>query len=114
MHIPSVSKAGGFSITSTPADARVLPSPEPTEALGTEEPGLAEVETRGRPPYVELAVQEAPSNPAGAWLWKPQDEILGKELSIRVGGSFVWPPPSGINVREIRNVVLIAGGMGIK
>ncbi|RMJ24950.1 hypothetical protein PHISP_04186 [Aspergillus sp. HF37] len=113
VHIPFVTKAGGFSITSTPADARVLPSPESTEALGTEEPGIAEMETRGRRPYVELAVQEAPSNPAGAWLWKPQDEILGKELCIRVGGSFVWPPPSGINVREIRNVVLIAGGMGI-
>lgn len=114
MHIPSISEAGGFSITSTPADARPLPSPEsPTEALGAEEPGIAEVETQGRSPYVELAVQEAPSNPAGAWLWKPQDEILGRELSIRVGGSFVWPP-EGIDIRHLKNVVLVAGGMGIK
>lgn len=75
------------------------------------------METRGRPPYVELAVQEAPSNPVGAWLWRPIEEIRGRELSIRVGGSFVWPPQgegNGIDVREIRNVVLVAGGMGIK
>lgn len=62
---------------------------------------------------MELAVQEAPSNPASAWLWRPKEEILGKELSIRVGGSFVWPP-SDINVQYIKNVVLIAGGVGIK
>lgn len=62
---------------------------------------------------MELAVQEAPGNPAGAWLWRPKEEILGKELSIRVGGSFFWPP-SGIQVEDIKNVVLIAGGVGIK
>ena len=62
---------------------------------------------------MELAVQEAPSNPASAWLWKPQEEILGKELDIRVGGSFVWPP-TAIEMKSIKNVVLIAGGVGIK
>lgn len=35
------------------------------------------------------------------------------ELGIRVGGSFVWPP-SGIDLDGIRNIVLIAGGVGIK
>lgn len=114
VHIPSISHAGGFSITSTPADARALPSPDPsTEPLDTEEPETTQPEAQGRPPYVELAVQEAPSNPASAWLWKPQDEILAKELDIRVGGSFVWPP-TAIEMKSIKNVVLIAGGVGIK
>ena len=67
----------------------------------------------GRAPYVELAVQYASSNPASAWLWRPKEEILGMELGIRVGGSFVWPP-SGIDLDGIRNIVLIAGGVGIK
>lgn len=40
-------------------------------------------------------------------------EILGKELNIRVGGSFVWPP-TGVDVRKVKNVVFIAGGVGIK
>lgn len=31
---------------------------------------------------------------------------------MRTGGSFVWPPP-GINVDEIEQVVLVAGGVGI-
>ncbi|KAL5359545.1 hypothetical protein BJX96DRAFT_148644 [Aspergillus floccosus] len=116
VHIPSVSVAGGFSITSTPADAEALPSLQPTPelpAVDDEETGLPPLDPRGRAPYVELAVQHAPSNPASAWLWRPKDEILGKELSIRVGGSLVWPP-SGVNLEEIRNVVFIAGGMGIK
>lgn len=72
-----------------------------------------ESSSRGRAPYVELAVQDSPSNPSAAWLWKPKDEILGKNLSIRVGGSFVWPP-SSIDTHQIKNVVLIAGGVGIK
>ncbi|KAE8387906.1 hypothetical protein BDV23DRAFT_195525 [Aspergillus alliaceus] len=116
VHIPSISDAGGFSITSTPADAEALPSLQPTTeslAVEDEETGLPPVDPRGRAPYVELAVQKALSNPASAWLWKPKDEILGKELCIRVGGSFVWPPPSGINHEKVKNVVLIAGGVGI-
>ncbi|KAA8644569.1 hypothetical protein EYZ11_001459 [Aspergillus tanneri] len=116
VYIPSISHAGGFSITSTPADAQILPSPQPrTESLAIveeEEPGLSPVNPQGRAPYVELAVQSAPGNPASAWLWKPATEIQGKELTIRVGGSFVWPP-SGIVLEEVRNVVLVAGGMGI-
>lgn len=68
---------------------------------------------QGRPPYVELAVQKSPSNPAAAWLWRPEDEIVGKELSVRVGGSFVWPPP-GVGVEAIKKIVFVAGGVGIK
>jgi hypothetical protein len=64
-------------------------------------------------PYVELAVQKSPDNPVAAWLWQPAKEIQGKELAVRVGGSFVWPPP-GIDTNDIKRIVLIAGGVGIK
>ncbi|KAL4971284.1 hypothetical protein BDW66DRAFT_163803 [Aspergillus desertorum] len=113
VHIPSVPNAGGFSITSTPADAQVLPSLEPSPELTTaDEDVTPPLDPRGREPYVELAVQNAPTNPASAWLWRPKEEILGKELSIRVGGSFAWPP-AGIKLEELRNVVFVAGGVGI-
>ncbi|KAJ0420087.1 hypothetical protein BJY00DRAFT_313309 [Aspergillus carlsbadensis] len=113
VHIPSVANAGGFSITSTPADAQVLPSLEPSpELIPAEEAEILPVDARGREPFVELAVQKALSNPASAWLWRPKEEILGKELSIRVGGSFVWPP-SKVKLEEIRNVVFVVGGVGI-
>ncbi|KGO73348.1 Riboflavin synthase-like beta-barrel [Penicillium italicum] len=112
VHIPSISQAGGFTITSTPADAQVLPPPEASiDSLACEalEPSS---ESQGRPPYVELAVQDSPGNPSAAWLWKPNEEILGKELNIRVGGSFVWPP-TGVNINDVKNVVFVAGGVGI-
>jgi len=32
---------------------------------------------------------------------------------VRVGGSFVWPPP-GLDVNKIKRVMFIAGGVGIK
>lgn len=120
VHIPSVPRAGGFTVTSTPADAQVLPSPKPptTEAtepslIEEEEDGLPPVDVHGREPYLELAVQDSPTNPPAAWLWKPVDEILGTQLSVRIGGSFTWPPP-GYDLREIKNAVFIAGGLGIK
>ena len=40
-------------------------------------------------------------------------KIKGQELQIRVGGSFVWPPP-GLDGDQIQKVVLVAGGVGIK
>lgn len=40
-------------------------------------------------------------------------QIKGQELQIRVGGSFVWPPP-GIDVDQVHKVVLVAGRVGIK
>lgn len=76
--------------------------------------GVPPVDARGRLPYVELAVQNSPSNPPAAWLWRPQEEILGKELSVRVGGSFIWPPPASIPMDQIRKVVFVAGGVGVK
>ncbi|KAJ6090120.1 hypothetical protein N7486_008935 [Penicillium sp. IBT 16267x] len=111
VHIPSISNAGGFTITSTPADAQALPSLDDADASIARE-NVAASALQGRAPYVELAVQDSPSNPAAAWLWKPKDEIIGKEVNIRVGGSFVWPP-TGIDVNMVNNVVLIAGGVGI-
>ena len=32
---------------------------------------------------------------------------------MRVGGSFIWPPP-GLEVNRIKRVMFIAGGVGIK
>ncbi|KAJ5769907.1 uncharacterized protein N7511_001958 [Penicillium nucicola] len=112
VHIPSIPKAGGFTITSTPADAQVLPSPEASAVSQTGEPLASFIDIQGRLPYVELAVQDSPGNPAAAWLWRPKEDILGKELSIRVGGSFTWPP-TGVDSKDVKNAVFIAGGVGI-
>ncbi|KAF2021642.1 hypothetical protein BU24DRAFT_337384 [Aaosphaeria arxii CBS 175.79] len=93
LHVPGVEKAGGFTIASSPRD------------------GIADSHG-SREPFVELAVQKSPENPAAAWLWQPDDQILGTELKIRIGGSFVWPPKN-VDRRSISRVVLIAGGVGI-
>lgn len=89
MHIPGILQVGGFSITSTPNDAK------------------------GEHGYVELAIQDAPQNPPAAWFWRPFNDIKHIKINIRAGGSFVWPPP-GINMETISKVVLVAGGVGIK
>lgn len=93
VHIPGLDKAGGFTVTSTPDD--VLTSSESEQ------------------PYIELAIQRSPRNPAAAWLWRPEEEILGRDLNVRFGGSFTWPPPN-LDLSAIKKVVLIAGGVGIK
>lgn len=62
--------------------------------------------------YLELAVQKSPDNPAAAWLWGPKGDVLDVGLSVRVGGSFVWPPP-GVPTFALRKVVFVAGGVGI-
>lgn len=91
VHIPGLPRAGGFTITSTPDQAKA-----------TRENG-----------YLELAVQKSPRNPAAAWLWQWSNVILDSELVVRVGGNFVWPPPN-VKVQDITKVVFIAGGVGIK
>ena len=83
-------------------------------SVDDDETGLPPVDAHGRQPYVELAVQKAPSNPASAWLWREPREILDQELRVRVGGSFVWPPTGVDNLDKVQTVVLIAGGVGIK
>ena len=89
VHIPTVNKAGGFTITSPPSL----------------------LSAASMDPYFELAIQRSPSNPPAAWLWRPEEEILGSELQVRVGGSFVWPPKFFGD--EIKRVVFVAGGVGI-
>ncbi|KAK5109421.1 hypothetical protein LTR16_005806, partial [Cryomyces antarcticus] len=89
--IPGLDKAGGFTITSTPEDAR---------------------SSSTAPPFLELAIQYSPKNPPAAWLWRPAKEILGASLAVRVGGSFVWPPP-GVPPSAIAKAVFVAGGVGI-
>ncbi|KAI0197435.1 hypothetical protein EV127DRAFT_507669 [Xylaria flabelliformis] len=107
VYVPGVDRAGGFTITSTPKDAR-LPHPPESSTDATSNDESAE-----GGPYLELAVQKSPDNPPAAWLWQsPASSIIGTELSVRIGGSFVFPPP-GINVRGLRRVVFVAGGMGV-
>lgn len=91
LHIPGLPQAGGFTITSTPDQAK-----------GTRKNG-----------YLELAVQKSPRNPAAAWLWQQSNVVLGSELMVRVGGNFVWPPPN-VKVQDIKKVVFVSGGVGIK
>ncbi|KAI1097056.1 hypothetical protein F5B19DRAFT_17735 [Rostrohypoxylon terebratum] len=97
VYVPGVPKAGGYTITSPPSSARPSASGDPSSP-----PSQA---------FVELAVQKSPDPPA-AWLWNDPDLITYAELRVRVGGSFVWPPP-GINVRSLRKVVFVAGGVGV-
>ena len=97
MHIHGLQQAGGFTITSAPKEAQ---------------PGTGS-ETGSRDGYLELAVQKSPRNPPAAWLWRPETEILGCDLHVRVGGSFVWPPP-GLDPTSITRAVFVAGGVGIK
>ena len=85
--VPSIPKAGGFTITSPPS----LASPANPS------------------PHLELAIQESPSNPPAAWFWRPKEDILGQALKVRVGGSFVYPPRGWSGKR----VVFVAGGVGI-
>ncbi|KAK9419765.1 putative NADH-cytochrome b-5 reductase [Seiridium unicorne] len=102
--VPGIPKAGGFTITSPPSKAQ--PRSSTTTSNSTSDPAP-------EPGYLELAIQKSPENPPAAWLWQdPAASLIGKELQIRVGGSFVWPPP-GVNVRTLRRVVFVAGGVGI-
>lgn len=88
--IPGLPKAGGFTVTSAPVEAK--PS---SHGSG----------------HIELAVQKS-LNPPAQWLWQPTESILGKQIAVRVGGSFIWPPPN-VDVTRITRLVLIAGGVGI-
>lgn len=85
--MPGVSKPGGFTITSAPSRAQKKPPPASASADGDGAAPPAQL------PYLELAVQKSPDNPAAQYLWRPTEEILSSELRVRVGGSFVWPPP---------------------
>lgn len=84
--MPGISKPGGFTITSSPSKARGKVSPAGGAAPSPPDDPAQE-------PYLELAVQKSPDNPPAQHLWRPAGEILHSELRVRVGGSFVWPPP---------------------
>ncbi|KXX75704.1 Oxidoreductase NAD-binding domain-containing protein 1 [Madurella mycetomatis] len=103
-----VLKPGGFTITSAPSLA--VPSPSHTST-----------------PYIELAIQSSPSNPPAAYLFQPPSTLLHTPVQVRIGGSFVFPPPSfrkhpittgpnappAAGVTPLRKVVLVASGMGV-
>jgi NAD(P)H-flavin reductase len=89
-YVPGITKAGGFTITSPPSAASA---------------GLCE-------PHLELAIQKSPENAVAAWLWQPEESIMGANLQVRVGGGFVFPPPS-FRLNDMTTVVFIAGGVGI-
>ncbi|EFE43584.1 conserved hypothetical protein [Trichophyton verrucosum HKI 0517] len=99
VHIPNIKHAGGFTITSTHQDASTQGDIDGND---------------NHLPYVELAVQYSPSNPAAKWFWQPIEQILGAYVKVRIGGGFVWPPPNGMALDEIKNIVFVAGGVGIK
>ncbi|TPX15174.1 uncharacterized protein E0L32_004732 [Thyridium curvatum] len=116
---PGVPKAGGFTITSQPSLAR-RPS-----SSSSSSPAAPAATAAG---YLELAVQRSPDNPAAAWLWREdQSAILGRELRIRVGGSFVYPPVRRRHHHHLhqgaadeepvllphRRAVFVAGGVGV-
>lgn len=61
--------------------------------------------------HLELAIQKSPKNPPAAWLWQDTEVIIGQELNVRVGGSFIWPPE--LLRRGLKRVVFVAGGVGI-
>lgn len=86
-YVPHLPKPGGFSFVSTPKAFL--------------ENGLA-----------SLAIQNT-ENPPSKWLW--QDNIIGKFVMIRVGGSFTFPPsPPSPSLHDLDYVQFVAGGVGIK
>lgn len=94
LYIPNVDVVGGFTITSPPQSASSQHHPSP---------------------HIELAIQDSPSNPPAAYLWRPVPEILNSAVTFRVGGNFAYPPLtlSRDQCASIDRVVLVAGGVGI-
>ncbi|KAI3396123.1 hypothetical protein diail_454 [Diaporthe ilicicola] len=112
--VPGISKPGGFTITSAPSRAQKPPPPSSSSSNNNTTTAGAAANDDGAAlePYLELAVQKSPDNPAAKYLWRPKGEILSSELRVRVGGSFVWPPP-GVQPMTLRKIVFVAGGVGI-
>lgn len=122
---PGIANAGGFTITSPPSAARtapvLLPAPgadalscDPGEAPASP-PEPAGAGTGALYRYVELAVRRADDSPVTTFLWRNPAfpaALLGTPLRLRVGGSFVYPPP-GVPTFHLRRLVLVAGGVGV-
>ncbi|KAL2138531.1 hypothetical protein VTI28DRAFT_6627 [Corynascus sepedonium] len=106
-------KPGGFTITSSPSLA--LPKHRQTQTAHA--PVKKEVEKNDQEnesPYIELAIQSSPQNPVAAYLFLPSSQLLHTPVRVRIGGSFVFPPPLALRAPSLLcKVVLIAGGMGI-
>ncbi|KAI9849600.1 MAG: hypothetical protein M1837_002725 [Sclerophora amabilis] len=113
VHIPSLPRPGGFTITSTPAEARRPSSAAPATPQDPRSSSSSSSSASSPSPFLELAIQRSSQNPPAAWLWRPPSEILGAQLAVRVGGSFVWPPPGVADVSTIKRVVFVTGGVGI-
>ncbi|KAL2444313.1 hypothetical protein ABEF95_016593 [Exophiala dermatitidis] len=93
LYIPNVDVVGGFTITSSPGAA----SFDKTED-----------------PHIELAIQSSPTNPPAAYLWRSPPEILNSTVSFKVGGNFIYPPPTTTTQNSnLDRVVFVAGGVGI-
>lgn len=87
--MPDIENPGGFTITSPPSKAF-----KSTSAAGGQPSSSTNADHENPPnPYLELAVQKSPDNIVAKWLWQPVPSILSSEIQVRVGGSFVWPPP---------------------
>jgi ferredoxin-NADP reductase len=95
---PNVEQVGGFSIVSPPWD--LTPTLRPMGAT---------LPTKPHASTFELAVKQS-KHPAAIWLHK--NASVGNRVLARVGGSFFYPP-RGDKVPPPRNVLLLAGGIGI-
>lgn len=85
-----------------------LPAPTPST---TNRPDAATFDD----PYVELAIQDSPSNPPAAYLWKAPPDIMNAPVRFRIGGNFTYPPLT-LGRKEfeaVDNVVFVAGGVGV-
>jgi hypothetical protein len=66
----------------------------------------------GSKPHVEVIIQNAPT----IQIQQPRAEVsllVGTQLNISFGGSFVWPPNS-VHTTPITRVVFLAGGVGVR
>lgn len=95
IHLPGLSKPGGFTITSAPALARTSSVPGHGKKDECYE--------------IHLAIQKADDNPAAEFLWQDPFDITGIDFRVRVGGRFTWPPPGNPPVKAL----FVAGGVGI-
>ncbi|KAL2263484.1 hypothetical protein VTK26DRAFT_6600 [Humicola hyalothermophila] len=115
----NILKPGGFTITSSPSLAQPQPSSSSSEpaSKAREESGPSHPTTSS--PHIELAIQASPSNPPAAYLFQsPPSRLLDTPVQVRIGGSFVFPPPSSspsspASLSPLRKVVFVASGMGI-
>ncbi|KAK8901217.1 hypothetical protein QC760_010290 [Botrytis cinerea] len=110
LYLPGIQRPGGFSIVNIPSSQS---SPSIDDVNEERENGI---ELAIQKPILKLN-SEGKISEQVAWLFQSSSEILGKEVAVRIGGSFTWPPScwDEKESKEYRKerVVFIAGGMGI-